>query len=828
MTPQLALRVAIVGSIVLALFAILFFRLWFLQVLSGSQYVAQAQVNRVRDRRDPRPARRDPRPRQQRAGQLHPGADGPDRSDRAAGEDVADQHPPSARGATRRYSTGSRTSSRCRPGAGAARSTRPTQATRGCRRSPATSPSSSLQPFGDVTVKQKTRSTSSTTSPSARTNTAACRCSRPRSRATRRATLAAQVLGTVGQITRRELKSATTRARSRARSSARAGLEAQYDQYLRGRDGKQQVEIDAQGIPTGIVKTDQPIAGHNLQTSLDTQVQRVGQASLAQSVDRNGGGAGGAFVAMNPDNGEIYAMGSNPSFDPSVFTGSDHAEGLRREVRRQLRGPAAQPGDPVVGPTGSNYKPITAVAALRAASGAVDQAFDDTGKYCVGSGAASSVGRTPAAPPTARSTGPGDQGLRRQLLLQPRRPDERQPVHSSPRRPAAELVAQVRDRPQPRDRPARRPESGTLPDPRWRNAAQQARGAVRRRRGVSSATPNGHGYSSHQAKGFHRSAEGAPAGSCGIADGTDRPWTEGDNENLAVGQGDVQVSPLQLALAYSAIANGGTIVTPHIGMNIENADGTVLQKVGPAAPQAQPAHQPALSRHDPPGSARGRADAGRHLRRRDGQLPASRCTARPAPPSTSRRRPGEIDYAWYSCFVPGDRDQQADRGHGLGREGRLRRHRRGAGRPPDPVAVVPRQARSVHQRQLDRRVSTSTPTHPRRADGRAARRALPVFDPLLLLAGIGLVVLLVSDAARRGRQLRGRQAGAVRRRRGVAGAGDQPDRLLATARVQARAVRGDDRARPGRLRVSRRSPARGAGSRCRDSASSPRSSASCC
>ena len=53
MTPQLALRVAIVGSIILALFAILFFRLWFLQVLSGSQYVAQAQVNRVAPSRSP-------------------------------------------------------------------------------------------------------------------------------------------------------------------------------------------------------------------------------------------------------------------------------------------------------------------------------------------------------------------------------------------------------------------------------------------------------------------------------------------------------------------------------------------------------------------------------------------------------------------------------------------------------------------------------------------------------------------------------------------------------------------------------------------------------
>ena len=65
LTPQLALRVAVIGSFALAMFAIIFFRLWFLQVLSGDQYLAQASVNRVRDIAIPAPARRDPRPQRQ-------------------------------------------------------------------------------------------------------------------------------------------------------------------------------------------------------------------------------------------------------------------------------------------------------------------------------------------------------------------------------------------------------------------------------------------------------------------------------------------------------------------------------------------------------------------------------------------------------------------------------------------------------------------------------------------------------------------------------------------------------------------------------------------
>ena len=77
----------------------------------------------------------------------------------------------------------------------------------------------------------------------------------------------------------------------------------------------------------------------------------------------------------------------------------------------------------------------------------------------------------------------------------------------------------------------------------------------------------------------------APGG-CGIADGTNRPWSIGDNESLAVGQGDVQVTPLQLAVAYSALANGGAIVRPHFGVAVQDQDGSVLQMLDPS-----PAHR---------------------------------------------------------------------------------------------------------------------------------------------------------------------------------------------------------------------------------------------
>src|SRR5205823_8844110 len=95
--------------------------------------------------------------------------------------------------------------------------------------------------------------------------------------------------------------------------------------------------------------------------------------------------------------------------------------------------------------------------------------------------------------------------------------------------------------------------SGILPSPRWRNSRNRL-----------------------EARYEHK--HHTPC--CTLGDL--RPWSVGDNENLAVGQGDLEATPLQLAVAYSAIANGGTVVRPHVGLEVDAPDGTVLQRIDPA------------------------------------------------------------------------------------------------------------------------------------------------------------------------------------------------------------------------------------------------------
>ena len=194
--------------------------------------------------------------------------------------------------------------------------------------------------------------------------------------------------------------------------------------------------------------------------------------------------------------------------------------------------------------------------------------------------------------------------------------------------------------------------------------------------------------------------------------------------DLAVGQGDLLTDPLQMAVAYSTLANAysnggeGTVVTPHLGKQIDEAQRRPraepqLPAEAPRAPQRlRP--QPRDGR-DP----RGRERARRHLRRRlDGLEPgrSTRSTARPAPPST----PGQEDQSWYMCYIA---DPKRPIVIAVTVEaGRLRRRNRRADRPPDGLPVV-RRAREVRRRELEDAAEPLSPITARPEEAPARRAA---------------------------------------------------------------------------------------------------------
>ena len=111
-----------------------------------------------------------------------------------------------------------------------------------------------------------------------------------------------------------------------------------------------------------------------------------------------------------------------------------------------------------------------------------------------------------------------------------------------------------------------------------------------------------------------------------------RPWSAGDNVQLATGQGDLQTNPLQMAIAYATLGNGGTVVTPHVGMEIDDSAGRVVQEFDPG-PQRHVHDRP-----DPPGRRSSKASTTQ--RRTAAEPPTtssaasrSKSPARPAPRS---------------------------------------------------------------------------------------------------------------------------------------------------------------------------------------------------
>ena len=381
-------------------------------------------------------------------------------------------------------------------------------------------------------------------------------------------------------------------------------MEWYYNRYLQGVDGADRVQVNALGQFTGYLSEHKPIPGQNLKLSLDLALQKAGQQGLQESIDTNPPAPAGAFVAMNPTNGAVYAMGSLPTFDPNIF-----AKPVSQSVYDQLNN--ASSGYPLFNraiqsayPTGSTFKGITATAALQSGAWSLGETYDDTGVYSQdGPGdlrhnaGHASYGILNLTQAIMVSSDDFFYNLGRLMNSDaPKGGALQQWAHSYGigRKTGIDLGGE---------------NSGILPSPAWRAGQDK----------LESECVNGTGP-------FKR--YGRDPG-CAIADG--RPWSVGDNENLAVGQGDLEATPLQLAVAYSAIENGGTIVRPHLGLEIESADGTLVQKIDP--PAARHVHDRVPEpRRDPPRPSRGGVAARRNLGRRvraTGPRPATRCTARP-------------------------------------------------------------------------------------------------------------------------------------------------------------------------------------------------------
>ncbi len=182
--------------------------------------------------------------------------------------------------------------------------------------------------------------------------------------------MAAHVIGYTGEISDSELDSPEYANEEPGAVIGKFGLERKYNDQLRGIDGSRQVKVDNLGREREVLENKEAIPGKSLQTTLDLDLQAVGELAMDGRV--------GALIALDPRNGEILAMVSRPTFDPNKFAvrikSSDWKEIandpdhplLNRAIQAQLA-------------PGSTFKPIMALAGLETST--IDDEFT---AHCAG------------------------------------------------------------------------------------------------------------------------------------------------------------------------------------------------------------------------------------------------------------------------------------------------------------------------------------------------------------------------------------------------------------------------------------------------------------
>ncbi len=162
----------------------------------------------------------------------------------------------------------------------------------------------------------------------------------------------------------------------------RGGIEESYEVPLRGERGKELVEVDALGRRLKVLSAVLPKPGNNLKLGLDINLQKTAYEAIKEKSE------GAAIIATNPKTGEVLAVASNPSFDPNIFTDFSIDSSERNRVINSLFSDSSRPlFDRAISgtyPPGSTFKVITSTAGLENKKIDEDFTIEDTGIIVIG------------------------------------------------------------------------------------------------------------------------------------------------------------------------------------------------------------------------------------------------------------------------------------------------------------------------------------------------------------------------------------------------------------------------------------------------------------
>ncbi len=356
--------------------------------------------------------------------------------------------------------------------------------------------------------------------------------------------LAAQLLGYVSQSTT-----------SSGDEIGQSGVEASYNRYLFGVPGSARVRVDSLGRPQGSrTVVTQPQSGDTVRLTIDTGLQLAAENALQYGIqlaqaNHQWYADGGAIVAMNAQDGSILALASAPTYDPSVFSGRVsekrlREEGLTPQTALAKNYPLLDRAVDGEYPPGSSFKPLTAIAAMQAHILNPYKYLSCTGTYRAPEDTSHHVFHNwdpyvnqAMDLPTALAYSCDTYFYRVGNTFYELPADRGQPLQYWARRFGFGQATGVG---------AGAEASGILPTIAWKKRQYTRQNDLNWR--------------------------------------VDQLWKPGDSIQLAIGQGDLLVTPVQMARLFAAIANGGKLVTPHVLMDVENPNGTLVPTAAPPAP----------------------------------------------------------------------------------------------------------------------------------------------------------------------------------------------------------------------------------------------------
>jgi penicillin-binding protein 2 len=532
------LRLSILGIVVFAMFAALFTRLWYLQVMTSDQYEVVAEANRVRTV-----------PVEAPRGRIL------DRNGRVLVDNRVSIQVTIDRTVLRDLDEDERTEVLTRLAEGLSQTSKPTTVAELEERIA----DQRYSPYVPVPVAADVPEDLKIWIDERHEELPSVSAERVAVRRYPYGPLAAHILGYTGKVTKEELEVVpenTTKPYTLNDAIGKSGIERMYEDDLRGTPGVTLLEVDTEGntirvIPEG---TTAAVPGDDIVLNIDIDVQATAEQALQTALNRaaerppRGGdlpnvGKVGSTVVLDPNTGGVIAIASLPGYDPTRFV-----DGISEMEWAELSDPAnfyplnnwALQGQYA---PGSTFKPFTAWAALTAGLVAPESTVNDTGVFEVPGCRGESC--------RFRNDGSKAYGivdLRRSLTVSSdfyyynlgARFWIEQEALGGPERFRELLEEWGFGTKTGIDLPAEQP--GRIPSPSWKERF------------------------------------------CESTECVDPTWRTGDNINMSIGQGDVLVTPLQLAVAYAAIDNGGRILQPQLVREVlDGVTGEVKRSVEPVA-----------------------------------------------------------------------------------------------------------------------------------------------------------------------------------------------------------------------------------------------------